>query len=46
MPTHLVLPPYLNVAEVNVLVVEMGTVSQPGKGTSRSQEPGGQVTGH
>lgn len=45
LPTW-VQPPYLNVAKVNVLVVEMGTVCQPGKGTSRSREPGGQRTDH
>lgn len=45
LPTW-VQPPYLNVAEVNVLVVEMRTVCQPGKGTSRSREPGGQRTDH
>lgn len=28
--------PYLNVAKVNILIVEVGTVSQPGEGTSRS----------
>lgn len=39
-------PPYLNVAKVNILIVEMGTVSQPGEGTSRSREPGKQVTRH
>lgn len=28
--------PYLNVAKVDILIVEMGTVSQPGERTSRS----------
>lgn len=49
MGSHLptwVQPPYLNVAKVNVLIVEMGTVSQPREGTSRSREPRGQVTDH
>lgn len=27
--------PYLNVAKINILIVEMGTVSQPGKRASR-----------
>lgn len=35
--------PYLDVAKVNILIVKMGTVSQPGKGTSRSREPGRQA---
>lgn len=46
-PSHLgAKPSYLNMAKVNILIVEMGTVGQPGEGTSRSREPGGQVTHH
>lgn len=36
-PSHLISKhPYLNMAKVNILIVEMGTVGQPRKGTSRS----------
>lgn len=36
-PSHLsAKPSYLNMAKVNILIMEMGTVGQPGEGTSRS----------